>query len=460
MAKYKQDDVVELSIEDYGMDGEGIAKIDEFVFFVPYTVVGEKVKAKVTFVKKNLIFCQLKEIITVSNDRVKPPCNRFARCGGCDLMHVDYSKQLSLKKKNVERLFAKNTSLDIKIDDTVACSAPLGYRNKAQLPFGTVNGRVAVGFYKPSTHKVVSITKCFLHGDWVDKIIEVFLAYANDYGLTAYEENTHKGLLRHLVVRYLENSYCIVVVINGDKLPFQKELIERLREKIGENFALYISVKKERNNVIMGNSVFCIKPHVLKTNVLGINMEINPFSFLQLNNEIRDKIYKRVIEEIEENCKNYKDNIIIDAYAGVGALGAIIAKKGHKVVNVEIVKEGTEDGKKLAKENGVSDRVTNLNGDASELLPKIINDLDKDTNTGVHVVLDPPRKGCSQEVLTVLKNLPVKNVVHYISCNPATLTRDVEILTKDGTYAVEYVTPYDMFPQTKHVESVICLTRK
>lgn len=459
MALYKQDDILTLDVVSYGMDGEGIAKQDGFVFFVKGALAGETVKAKVLHVnKKNLVFCDLKEVIVPSKKREKPVCNRFERCGGCDMLHISYDEQLRIKRENVKALFRKNMKReDIEVDDVVPCSTRYGYRNKIQLPFGTVNGKVAMGFFRENSHRIVSVTKCFLHGEWAEKLIDVMLRFANENGLTAYDDATGKGLLKHAVARKTDDGLCIVVVTSGKRLPFEKKLIALLEKAFGDEYALYNSIKKERNNVVLGEEMICLKQKRLTVNVLGIKAEINPYSFLQLNNEIRDKIYGRIVEEIK---KTGKKSVVVDAYAGVGTLGAILAKDGNKVLNVEIVKEATEDGKKLAKENGLTEEeITNINGDAAVVVPKIVNELTEEEKKNVVILLDPPRKGCDERVLSALSSITAPHTIYYISCNPATLTRDLNALLQNG-YQINYVTPYDMFPNTKHVETLVQLSHK
>ena len=464
MALYKQDDIVTLSITAFGMDGEGIAKKDGFVFFVKGALAGETVKAKVLHVnKKGLVFCELKEVLVPSEKRVKPVCNRADRCGGCDMMHIRYEEQLKIKRDNLVNLFRKNVGReDVKVDDVVPCSTPLAYRNKIQLPFGTVNGKVAVGFYKENTHKVVSITKCFLHGDWAEKLIGVMLEYANGNGLTAYDDKTGKGLLRHVVARMTDDGLCVVVVTNGKRLPFAEKLTDGLQKAFGDDFALYNSVKTEKDNVVLGKTMYPIRDKKLTVNVLGVTAEINPYSFLQLNNEIRDKIYTRIVEEI---TAEKGEKIVVDAYAGVGTLGAVLAKNGCRVYNTEIVKEATEDGKKLAIENGLEEKITNQNGDAAILVPELIKEIaetkrgETESQKAIKIILDPPRKGCDERVLQAIASLPVLHEIYYVSCYPATLTRDLKFLLNHG-YEINYVTPYDMFPQTKHVETLCLLCRQ
>ncbi len=455
--KLKQDDIINVKIIDLGMDGEGIGKIEDYILFIPFALIGEEVKAKVTYVKKNLVFCNLIEVITPSEDRIIPVCNRFMKCGGCDLLHLKYLKQLEWKKRSLEVLLRKNAGIIFPVDDTVACSTPNSYRNKIQLPFGMVNGKVAMGFFRENTHKIVSITKCFLHGEWAEKLINIFISYANENNLSVYDESTKKGILRHMVAREIDRQLTIVVVTNNSVLPKTDLLIKKLDSAFGANYALYYSPKKTHDNVIMGDTVIPIKEKKIVTDILGIKTEINPFSFLQLNNEIRDKIYLKVINEI---CKNDISPLVIDAYAGVGIIGAVLAKNGAEAYNIEIVKEATEDGIKLAAENNLKDKITNINGDAAQELPKLINCLLANQNNQsrtLNIILDPPRKGCAPEVLYAISSLSIPHNVYYISCNPATLSRDLKLLP---THTINSITPYDMFPNTKHLETLVCLTRK
>ena len=455
--KLKQDDILELTVEDDGMAGEGIARVGSYTVFVPFCLKGEKVRAKVTHVRKdNVVFTELKEVLVPSPLRVKPPCNRFTRCGGCDLMHVEYARQLEIKRENVQRLLQKNARLNVEVLPTEPCSTPYAYRNKIQLPFGAVEGRVALGFYKENSHKVVSITKCFLHGDWVEKLIGITLDYAKKYDLTAYDEFSGKGDLKHLVARYIDDNLAVVLVTSGRR-PKGIEDYKKMLSALFPHFSLYLSRKPEKTNVVMGNSVEVVKEEPFVIDVLGIKAEINPYSFLQLNAEIRDKIYTAVLDDI---FRKSDSPILVDAYAGVGILGAVAAKRGAKVYDIEIVKEAVEDGKKLAKTNGVEDDVSFVCGDAAEELPNLIKSIlgsQNKTNGNLNIVLDPPRKGCDERVLNALNTLDVPHSLYYISCNPATLTRDLNRLTK---YDVLSVKPYDMFCQTRHVETLVSLRRR
>lgn len=453
--KLKQDDIIELTVADDGMEGEGIAKAGAYTVFVPFSLKGEKVRAKVVHVRKdNVVFTELKEVLTPSVYRVKPPCNRFMRCGGCDLMHVEYAHQLELKRNNVERLFQKNAKLNVKTDDVEPCSCPYSYRNKIQLPFGTVEGRTVLGFYKENSHKVVSITKCFLHGEWVERLIGIFVDYAEKFRLRAYNETTGNGELKHLVARYIDDNISIVLVTDGTDLKGKDYLLSELN-KVFPHYSLYLSKKPEKTNVIMGKSIVPIKEEPFIIDVLGVKAEINPYSFLQLNSEIRDKIYSRVIDEIMAEDRP----LVVDAYAGVGLIGAVMAKRGAEVYNIEIVKEAVDDGTKLALNNGVSDRIHFVCGDAAIELPRLINETLASRISDkryLNIVLDPPRKGCDERVIDAINGLSVPHRIFYISCNPATLTRDLNRLRG---YTIDYVKPYDMFCNTRHVEVLTSLTK-
>jgi len=445
----KQDDIIEITVIDNGMEGEGIAKYGEYTVFIPFCLKGETVKAKIRHVKKNTAFAELINVVTPSSERINPPCNRFGKCGGCDLMHVSYPTQLEIKRENVIRLLKKNAGIDFPVEETEPCSTPFAYRNKIQLPFGFVKAenRVTLGFYRENSHKVVAITKCFLHGEWAEILIKIFLEYANKFNLSVYDEVTKKGHLKHLVARYVDGNISIVLVTDGNNIKHADFLIKKLSENF-PSFSLYQSKKPENTNVIMGKTLIPIveKPFII--DVLGIKLKLNPYSFLQLNDEIRDKIYRKVIDGIEEN------SVVIDAYAGVGILGAVLAKKGCKVYNIEIVKEATADGNRLAEMNGISKFITNINGDVAEILPRLAETLEKEKS--LTVLLDPPRKGCEKSVLDAIIGLNKPVTLYYISCNPATLTRDLKILS-DGGFTPAFIKPYDMFPNTRHVETLAVL---
>lgn len=558
----KQDDILELTIEDYGFNGEGIARLDSFVIFVPFALKGERVRVKISYVKKSFAYAELKEVLFPSEKRVIPPCNRFTRCGGCDLMHISYPEQLEIKKKVFENTIRKSFKGNFTVNDIVYGNQ-YGYRNKMVLPFGITNGKVSVGFYKEGTHRVVSITKCFLHEGWAEKLIAIVLDFANKYRLSVYRDG--KGLLRHLVARYVDGFLSLSIVANGE-LSHIKELNHSL-EKTFPDYAMYLVKNTFDTNVVIKGDISLIGGAERDINIRGLLLSINPYSFLQVNDYIRDRLYDHVEKEVQTGVSS----VVIDAYAGVGILGGCLAKKGSKVFNIEIVKEAVEDGIKLAQKNGIENRVEFILGDSAIELPKLIDkirtsksavlervvhiwdeyfesiknglkkyelrlldDKRKDYKVGeslcfisnsgeeqlceitdlctydnfyelfsdlglkdtvsrnmnleeavdsmqeiypkdklerykalaigikpidmtLSVILDPPRKGCDERVLEALNGVELDKLI-YISCNPATLSRDLQVLSK--SYEVVSITPYDMFANSAHLESLTVLKRK
>lgn len=447
----KQDDVLIVDVTDYGMNGEGVAKSDGCVIFVPYAMAGERVKIKISYAKKDFATATLLEVLDPSPDRVKPPCNRFGRCGGCDLMHVAYAKQLSIKKDNLITTLRRVGHLEYPVDDCVPSDKPFGYRNKVQLPFGIVNGKVALGFFRENSHKIVSITKCFLHEVWLEKLIGAVLQFCNENDISVYNEETGKGLLRHLVARKVGGALSVVFVINGDTLTRTDKLRASL-DKEFDSYALYLSENRKRTNVIMGERLIPLVDKKLTENVLGIEIGVNPLSFMQVNPYIRDEIYRRVVTALSES------DVVIDAFSGVGLMGAILAKKGKKVYAVEIIPEAVNDANAMARGNVIADNLTTICGDCTEVLPRLCDKLlQENPNAKISVIVDPPRKGLTPTVTDLLTSLPLTSIC-YVSCNPATLARDLTTLTQ--SFTILSITPFDMFSQTRHLETLVCLTRK
>lgn len=456
METIKQNDILILDIIDYGINGEGVAKHGGIVVFVPFAIKGECIKAKITYVKRAYATAELVEVLSESHFRQKPVCNRFIRCGGCNLLHLAYEEQLRLKKEILNTTLKKNIGGEFTISDCIPSKKVLGSRNKVQLPFGVVNGKPALGFFRENTHKIVSVTKCFLHEDWLEKLIAVTLEFVNTNGISVYDETTGKGLLRHLVARHIDKQLCLVLVANGRHLPKSEIYIGMLGKEFGD-FSLYLSVNTKDTNVILGDELLPLveKPFVI--NILGLSAQLNPLSFLQVNDEIRDEIYRAVIE------KTSSSDIVIDAFSGVGIIGAVLAKNGVKnVYNIEIVPEAIADANALAAQNGIADSVINICGDAAVELPKLLKYIKESSPAAqkVSIILDPPRKGVASAVIEALNGIDHPVELIYVSCNPATLSRDLALLTKNNNYVINSITPYDMFPNTRHLETLVCMTRR
>lgn len=448
-------DLVTLEISSMGMNGEGVGRIDGFVVFVDGALEGETIKAQVMQVKKSFCTAKVVKILQPSKDRVIPKCKICFKCGGCEMQHVNYSKQLEIKKQRVKNCLERECKRTFDVDETVPSPNIFNYRNKIQLPISMQDGELVGGYFAPNSHRVVAFCKqgesgvCHLNCEGMQDIIDVFLDYMHAEQITAYDETSHTGLVRHLVVRKVGGSFAICIVINGQSLKSYAALIDMLKAKCLD-FSLYISPNLDRTNVIMGGKVKLLYgKESLLGETLGVKFKVSPQSFMQVNDGVRDMIYSKVGDII----KSSGISNVIDAYSGVGIMSNIFAKYADKVYAIEIVPQAIENSVELAKLNGSEDKIINICGDCAQELPKVVERL---KDGGSIVVLDPPRKGCDNKVIDALLSAKPDKII-YISCNPATLARDVNLLLKE--YDVEFVTPYDMFPQTKHIETLICLKK-
>ena len=447
MLKLLVGDIIEGEVIDLGVTGEGVVKYDTLPIFIPFALPHEKVRVRINYVKKDYAFGDLIEVLTPSNERVKPRCCYFGKCGGCDLQHMSKSVQLEIKRLSVERSLRRNGGFDYDVPSVVSLN-DWGYRNKLSLPFG-VNGLgdVVVGFYEKRTHKVVSMKHCALHGDWASELIGIVTKWANDNQLSVYNENTGKGLLRHLVARKIDNLQ-VTLVINGDDVNDVSALGKALDEKFG-NVTIFISANKKNTNVILGDNAKLVYGKEVEQNLGMFKAVVSPMSFLQVNAKVRDAIYNAVADNL-----NGFDGDIVELYSGVGLLTAEIASRlpRTKIKSVEIVEEATADAKKLMSKLGFDHRVECINGDATVFMANI-----KGKAQNSAIILDPPRKGCTPEVLDSIVKGEFAKVI-YISCNPATLGRDLKALLPH--YNIDTLQPYDMFPQTAHVETLVCLKKR
>ncbi len=458
-----------VKIEEIGCNGEGVARIEGCAVFVPYALKGETVKIKILKAKDSYAFAKLAEVITPSSDRIEPKCSAFQKCGGCNLQHVKYAKQLEWKAESVKDCFYKIA--DMQIDVPAAVASPghpecYRYRNKLQLPIRNTQKGNVIGFFREGTHDVIPIDDCQIQQLWAKDIIQILHKYIKDKNVSCYNEVTNKGVLKHVVVRDAGGSLIITVVITQSKLPFVNYLIGLLSECF-KSFSLYVNVNKLNNNVVLGEEFKLICGEGFSViEEQGIKHEIGPRSFMQVNNGIKDVIYADVCRLAGE-C-----DTIIDAYSGAGFLTALLAKRSGVCYGIECVQEAVDSADKLAEINGLGHKMFNVCANCEDALPPLIEQL-KGDGADVTVVLDPPRKGCDRKVVQALLRARPKKII-YVSCNPSTLARDVGMLCgtltltdgeikKSGTvgdYRVTYIQPYDMFPQTKNVEMLVCLERE
>jgi len=449
--KMKEKELLELTVESLGMEGEGVAHEGGRTFFVPYALPGERVKVSVDRVKGRVAFAHIIKMLSPSKERREANCPLFGKCGGCALRHLPYQKQLEVKKENVKALFRKNAGIDL-ADVAIIGGAEDGYRNKVALPFGVENGAPVLGMFKRGTHKVLPLLKCPLHGEWIEPLVNAALSFAQEKKVSVYDEKTGKGLLRHLVARRLPtpegSEYGVIFVVNGAKLPFEEEAVRRLQKALDGKVNVYLCKNTLRNNVILTSSIrtLCCGEDHLRAMISGGVAEVSPLAFLQVNFPIAERIYEAVRGAVPAG------KFVVDAYSGTGIMSALLAKNASEVVGIETIADAVKDANRNAALFGVEGKVRHLCGEVETLLPDVVKD-----KKDYVLVVDPPRAGLDKTVIdTILKNPPERIV--YVSCSPATLTRDIALL-KDA-FHLDGVTLYDMFPQTPHVETVVSMSKK
>ena len=459
-----------------GSNGEGIIRHEGITFFVPACLPGEKVRFKVLKVKGNVGYGKVEEILTPAEERVREKCPVFSRCGGCCLQHLDYNAQLVHKSTVVKDALRKIAGLNINVPLTIKSDLPYGYRNKLQIPVGVdKDGQTVIGFYAEHSHRIVPVTACAIHPQWAEKLIAIVKRYMTECAVKGYDEENKTGVVRHIVAREIGGKYIVTIVTAKKNLPNVAYLVGMLEEAFGE-VTVYLNYNDQDTNVILGKEFQLVHGSgFFEAEEQGIRYEAGPVTFLQVNENVRTKLYKDALKTV---CQD-GDEVVIDAYSGGGLLTAMIAKKCKRVYGIELEPEASRCAESLRIKNGL-ENMTNICGYVEEKLPSV---LQKEQGEKVRLILDPPRAGIARSVLQALLESGIPKLT-IISCNPATLARDLGILTgrlieKDGElvknpayvgveegetltgyYAVERIQPYDMFPQTKHVESVVCLERK
>lgn len=444
----EKNDVITLEIERFGAFGEGVSHILGMAIFVPYACPGEVVEAHVLSVKKGYAYAKLLRVLKPSEARREPKCEYFYKCGGCDLQHVKYDTQLDMKVKSVKETLKRVGGIEVE-DIKIVNSCEYGCRNKLTLPFA-YNGKVSLGFYSERSHRVVAISSCPL-STWSEKVIALFTAWANDYELTVYDENSGRGILRALSVRVVGDRFMFTLVVTTSKVEGIDELSRRLVEDYPDSI-FYLNINSKKTNVVLSNqNVLVHGEKKLQGEAVGVKYSLSPLSFSQVNDGVRDKLYSEVLLNIDDG------STVVDAYSGAGVMSVLVSKKATHVYGIEIVEDAVKDADVTAVKNDVSDKITNTVGDCALALPPLLAKLRKEGTENINLILDPPRKGCDDTVLqAVTKSLPDKIV--YVSCNPATLARDLKILS--SSYKVDKVKLFDMFPQTKHVETIVCLCKQ
>ena len=442
-----------VDIVDNGYEGEGIAKIDNFTIFIPGAIKGEKVKIIIVKVLTSHAFGKILEIINKSETRQEVDCSTYKRCGGCNLRHIKYEETLKIKQNAVQSLVNKTLINKLKVQETVGMENPFHYRNKAQYPVGiNKNGEPIIGVFANRTHEVIPMEKCLIQNQQSEKIAKHILQFIKENKISIYDEKTGKGLFRHVVIKVgikTKQIMCILV-INGKTIPQEQKLIQDLITKFPEIKTIVKNINIKNTNVILGQENINIYGEGYIEDILGeYTFKISPLSFYQVNPVQAEKLYNLGVEMAQIS----KKDTVFDLYCGIGTISLFMAKYAKKVYGIEIVNEAVE----MAKENAKSNNIKNAEfyvGDVEIVLDELIN---KQGIKADIVMFDPPRKGLDKNSINNILKIKPKKIV-YISCNPATLIRDLAMI--EETYEIKNIVPVDMFPFTSHVECVSLLSIK
>lgn len=451
--EYRKNDIVTLEIVDCGTDGEGIGKADGFTVFVKDAVIGDTIMAKIMKAKKNYGYGRLMEILKPSPYRVEPVCLSARQCGGCQLQAVSYEEQKVFKEKKLRgHLERIGGFTEFPMEPLIGMDDPYHYRNKAQFPVGrNKEGRIVTGFYAGRTHAIIENRDCALGIPQNKDVLDRVIAHMEKYNIAPYDEATGKGLVRHIFVRYgfFTGELMVCLIINGQDLPHQRELVEKLCEIPGMT-SISLNMNKKRSNVILGDKVKTIWGEDYITDKIGdISYEISPLSFFQVNPKQTWKLYSKALEYADL----HGEETVWDLYCGIGTISLFLAQKAKFVRGVEIVPAAIEDAKRNAQINHI-ENVEFFVGKAEEVLPR---EYEKNGVYADVIVVDPPRKGCDEMLLKTILKMQPKRVV-YVSCDSATLARDLRFLCDNG-YELKKVCGVDQFPQTVHVETVVLLSK-
>lgn len=459
--EYRKNDMVTLDIVDCGTNGEGIGKADGFTVFVKDAVIGDQVTAKIMKAKKNYGYGRLMEILKPSPDRVEPICPSARQCGGCQLQALSYEKQLAFKAEKVRGHLERIGGFsDLPMEPIIGMDDPFHYRNKAQFPVGkNKEGHIITGFYAGRTHSIIENRDCALGVPENQEILNRVVSYMEKYHTEPYDETTGKGLIRHIFTRcgYYTGQLMVCMIINGTSIPHQQELVDSLREIPGMT-SITLNVNKKRNNVILGDQMKLLWGQEYITDKIGeISYQISPLSFYQVNPQQTWKLYSKALEYADL----HGEETVWDLYCGIGTISLFLAQKAKYVRGVEIVPAAIEDARCNARLNHIENAEFYV-GKAEEILPdyyeKYAQDHPGETARADVIVVDPPRKGCDETLLDTIVEMKPEKVV-YVSCDSATLARDLKYLCERG-YQMERVCPVDMFPMTVHVETVVLLSQQ
>lgn len=452
MAALKKNDIITVDIEGMTAEGSGIARYEGMVVFVPNSAPGDTVSVIIIKVSKNYAIGKIHEIILGSAGRIEPDCPSYPKCGGCSFRHLTYEEECRIKLQRVNDAMKRIGGIDIEAEEFISAQDPDRYRNKAQLPFGEDDGQAVFGFYGERSHRIIPFSDCRLQPEIFGVIARAAANFINDTPNDIYDETTGKGRFRHLYIRrgFATGEIMVCAVVNANGLICEDEFVRRIRAVSPEIKSIVINCNRERTNVIMGAKCRTAwGKDTIRDILCGIEFEISPLSFYQVNRDQAERLYKRGMEYAALDG----NQVIFDIYCGTGTIGLSMASAAKKLYGIEIISDAVENARKNAVLNGI-DNAEFVCADAEEgtcqlrqrgILPDV-------------VVVDPPRKGCSSDMIRLIDELSPERVV-YISCDPATLARDAARFKELG-WQTERLTAVDMFPRTAHVETCVLLSRK
>ncbi len=443
----KKNDIIELEITDYTDKGFGIGRYEGIAVFVPLSAIEDKLKVRIVKLKKSYAYGKIEEILSPSKDRVEPDCPVFSKCGGCAFRHISYESELKYKENAVYNCIKRIGGIDL-APNPIKFLSPNFYRNKAQYPIDFAG---QAGFYSTHSHRIIPCNRCLLQPKSFETAVKVFENWIKENGISVYNEEAHKGLVKHFYLRSAASGDIMaVVVVNGDSLPFADRLINGLKSALGDNFkSLQINKNKQKTNVVLGKECSVLYgDNSLSDTLCGVKVNISPLSFYQVNHDMAEILYKTAKEYAKP-----QDKIILDLYCGAGTIGLSMASEAKQVIGVEIIPEAVEDAKRNAKNGGFSNTefiCADAKAAAKELKTRgLLPDV---------VIVDPPRKGCDEALIETVANDFCPERIVYVSCDAATLARDIKLFTELG-YTLKEYTPCDLFPRTSHCECCALLTK-
>lgn len=446
----QKNDIVKVTVKDITLDGKGVCKVSDGdpVIFVPCSAIGDVLEVKILKVLKHFAFGKIEKVINPSDDRCENTCSIFEKCGGCVFRHISYDCESKLKERIVSDAINKIAKVNyVPVNSILSASDVYRYRNKAIFPIRKIKGKVKFGFFALNSHRIVPCGDCVLHPKEFFDILASIVSWIEKMDVSVYDEKTHIGLIRNVYIRkgFATDEIMVCVVINGKKLPHASDLVTKLKRSVANIKSVLINFNTKKTNVVLGDICETIfGQDYIEDELCGLKFRISPKSFYQINHEQTEVLY----DIVRKFANVSQDQTVLDLYCGIGTIGLTLAGSCEKLVGVEMIPDAIANAKVNARLNGVTNAKF-VCADAADFI-KEIEKVDM-------IVLDPPRKGCAKDVLTTIANRGIEKIV-YVSCNPATLARDVKILYDKG-YELKKVQPVDMFPRTGHVEVVVLISR-